>query len=204
VRHNGHVRETATSREAQRRRTRARVLDAAIVEFQRAGTSSADINAIVEAAGVARSTFYFHFPTKEHVLLELIRRDEDYLGEELSQFLESRHDLQAVLEEIIRLVVDLENRWGAALFRDVISLYFSPALAQDEQWSRHPTFVLLAAEIERARIRGELYDDVEAYDGAAFFLIGLHAVLISARETGAARDVVLAKFVKSTLRSLRP
>ena len=202
--HNGTVRETATSREAQRRRTRARVLDAAIVEFQRAGTSSADINAIVEAAGVARSTFYFHFPTKEHVLLELIRRDEDFLGEELSRFLETRHDLAAVLEEIIRLVVELETRWGAALFRDVISLYFSPALAQDEQWSRHPTFVLLAAEIERARIRGELYDDVEAYDGAAFFLIGLHAVLISAREGGPAREVMLKKFVKSTLRSMRP
>jgi hypothetical protein len=73
----------------------------------------------------------------------------------------------------------------------------------DEQWSRHPTFVLLAAEIERARIRGELYDDVEAYDGAAFFLIGLHAVLISARGTGEERDVVLKKFVKSTLRSLQ-
>ncbi|MCV7343232.1 TetR/AcrR family transcriptional regulator [Mycolicibacterium rhodesiae] len=204
MRHNGRVRETATNREAQRRRTRARVLDAAIVEFQRAGSNSADINAIVEAAGVARSTFYFHFPTKEHVLLELIRRDEDYLGEELSRFLETRHDLEAVLTEIIRLVVELENRWGAALFRDVISLYFSPSLVQDEQWSRHPTFVLLAAEVERARIRGELYDDVEAYDAAAFFLIGLHAVLISARDTGTARDVVLEKFVKSTLRSLRP
>lgn len=178
-------------------------MDAAITEFQRAGTNSADINAIVEAAGVARSTFYFHFPTKEHVLLELIRRDEDYLGDELSRFLETRHDLAAVLEEIIRLVVALEERWGAALFRDVISLYFSPGLVPDEQWSRHPTFVLLAAEIERARIRGELYDDVEAYDGAAFFLIGLHAVLISARGTGEERDVVLKKFVKSTLRSLQ-
>ncbi len=164
---------------------------------------SADINAIVEAAGVARSTFYFHFPTKEHVLLELIRRDEDYLAEELSRFLDTRHDLPAVLDEIIRLVVALETRWGAALFRDVISLYFSPAAPKDENWTKHPTFVLLAAEIERARIRGELYDDVDAYDSAAFFLIGLHAQLISARESGSGRDEVLKKFVKSTLRSLQ-
>ena len=81
---------------------------------KRAGANSADINAIVEAAGVARSTFYFHFPTKEHVLLELIRRDEDYLAEELSRFLDTRRDLPAVLDEIIRLVVALENRWGAS------------------------------------------------------------------------------------------
>ena len=163
---NRRVPDTATGREAQRRKTRARVLDAAIVEFQRAGANSADINAIVEAAGVARSTFYFHFPTREHVLLELIRRDEDYLAEELSRFLDARRDLPAVLNEIIRLVVALETRWGAALFRDVISLYFSPAAPKDENWTKHPTFVLLAAEIERARIRGELYDDVEAYDSA--------------------------------------
>jgi TetR/AcrR family transcriptional regulator, repressor for uid operon len=198
------VPETATTREAQRRKTRARVLDAAIVEFQRVGANSADINAIVEAAGVARSTFYFHFPTREHVLLELIRRDEDYLCAELSRFLDTRRDLPAVLNEIIRLVVALESRWGASLFRDVISLYFSPAAPEDENWTKHATFVLLAAEIERARSRGELYDDVEAYDGAAFFLIGLHAILFSVRESGPARDETLKKFVKSTLRSLQP
>ena len=199
----GCVPDTATSREAQRQKTRARVLDAAIVEFQRAGAQSADINAIVEAAGVARSTFYFHFPTKEHVLLELIRRDEDYLAEELSRFLDTRRDLAAVLDEIVRLVLELESRWGAALFRDVISLYFSPTAPKDESWSRHPTFLLLAGEIERARIRGELYDDVGAYDSAAFFLIGVHAQLISAGVPGSGRDEVLRKFVKSTLRSLR-
>lgn len=192
-----------TNREAQRRKTRARVLDAAIVEFQRAGTGSADINAIVEAAGVARSTFYFHFPSKEHVLLELIGRDEDYLAEKLSRFLDVRRDLSAVLHEIIRLVVELENQWGAALFRDVISLYFSPARPEDDKWTKHPTFVLLAAEIERSRVRGVLYDDVDAYHSAAFFLLGLYALLTSARETGAERDDVLTKFVKSTLRSLQ-
>jgi AcrR family transcriptional regulator len=203
VLHNGGVPDTSTGREAQRRKTRARLLDAAVVEFRRAGTNSADINAIVGAAGVARSTFYFHFPTKEHVLLELIRRDEDYLAEELSRFLETRRDLPTVLEEIIRLVVALETLWGAALFRDVISLYFSPARPADDDWTKHPTFVLLAAEIERSRNRGELYDDVDAYHSAAFFLIGLHAQLISSRESGSGRDEVMKKFVRSTLRSLQ-
>src|SRR5512139_794855 len=99
----GRVPNSATQREVQRRNTRARLLDAAIVEFQRAGTGSADINAIVKAAGVARSTFYFHFPTKEHVLLELIRRDEQHLAEELGRFLDTRHDLPTVLTTIIEL-----------------------------------------------------------------------------------------------------
>ena len=180
------------------------MLDAAIEEFRRSGTSSADIKAIVDAAGVSRSTFYFHFPTKEHVLLELIRRDEDRLAEELSRFLDAPHDLPAVLEKIVTLVLALEEQWGAGLFRDVIGLYFSPNKPEPEQWEQHPTFVLLAAEIERARLRGELYDDVDCYDSAAFFLIGVHALLTSHRESGRDRDAVLQKFVTSTLRSLRP
>ncbi|SBS70497.1 Regulatory protein TetR [uncultured Mycobacterium sp.] len=203
MRHNSPVRNSSTGREAQRRRTRARVLGAAIEEFQRAGTSSADINAIVEAAGVSRSTFYFHFPTKEHVLLELIRGDEDRLAEELSRFLDTPHDLPAVLHEIIRLVLDLEKQWGLALFRDVTGLYFSPTLPQEENWLQHPTFVLLAAEIERSRHRGELYDDVDAYSSAAFFLVGLYALLTTNRESNAERLEVLRKFVKSSLRSMQ-
>jgi AcrR family transcriptional regulator len=179
------------------------VLGAAIEEFQRAGTSSADINAIVEAAGVSRSTFYFHFPTKEHVLLELIRGDEDRLAEELSRFLDTPHDLPAVLNEIIRLVLALEKQWGLALFRDVTGLYFSPTLPQEENWLQHPTFVLLAAEIERSRHRGELYDDVDAYSSAAFFLVGLYALLTTNRESNAERHEVLRKFVKSSLRSMQ-
>lgn len=173
------------------------------MEFQRAGTQSADINAIVKAAGVARSTFYFHFPTKEHVLLELIRRDEMRLAEELGRFLDTRHDLPGVLKTIVELVLDLESRWGSALFHDVIRLYFSPPQPEREQWSNHPIFVLLAAEIERSRIRGELYDDVDAYHSAAFFLLGVYALLTTIGEFRSERDVALTKFVTSTLRSLQ-
>lgn len=174
------------------------------MEFQRSGTQAADINAIVKAAGVARSTFYFHFPTKEHVLLELIRRDEVQLTNELGRFLDTRHDLPGVLTTIVELVLDLEHRWGSALFHDVISLYFSPTHPEREQWTNHPIFVLLAAEIERARIRGELYDDVDAYHSAAFFLLGVYALLTTVGESPPERDVVLKKFLTSTLRSLRP
>jgi AcrR family transcriptional regulator len=203
--HNGPVQDGSLTREEQRQRTRARVLDAAIVEFQRSGTNSADIKAIVDAAGVSRSTFYFHFPTKEHVLLELMRQDEARLAQELSRFLDSPHDLPAVLEETVSRVLALEKQWGTRLFREVVGLYFSPTRPGDEEerWGQHPTYVLLAAEIERARHRGELYDDVDCYDSAAFFLIGIHALLISDSYPGTSRDAVLRKFVKSTLRSVQ-
>lgn len=64
-------------------------MGAAIAEFARAGMAEADVSAIVAAAGVAHGTFFFHFPTKEHVLLELERREEDRIAKQFAQFLKS-------------------------------------------------------------------------------------------------------------------
>jgi AcrR family transcriptional regulator len=195
---------TTNKHEAQRRKTRERVLDAATVEFKRAGTAAADINAVVKAAGVSRGTFYFHFPTREHVLHELIRREEARVAEDLARFIDATHELAAVLNEIVRLVVDLEDRWGGALFRDVIGLYFSPTRPEDDEWTDHPTIVLLAAEIMRARNRGEVFPDVDAFHSAVFFLLGLYALLTTMRSGNPGRDGLLDKYVSRELRSLRP
>jgi len=197
------VEPTTNKHEAQRRKTRERVLDAAIVEFTRAGTAAADIKAVVKAAGVSRGTFYFHFPTREHVLLELIRREEARIAGELGTFLDSPHGLEEVFNEIVRLVVDLEDRWGGVLFRDVIGLYFSPTRPEDDEWTDHPTIVLLAGEIVRARNRGDVFSDVDAFHSAVFFLLGLYALLTTMRSNAPGRGGLLMKFVASELRSLR-
>ena len=49
--------------------------------------AAADVGSIVAAAGVAHGTFFFHFPTKEHVLLELEPREEARMAAELGRFL---------------------------------------------------------------------------------------------------------------------
>ena len=64
-------------------------MGAAVAEFKRSGMANADVGAIVSAAGVAHGTFFFHFPTKEHVLLELERREEARMAKQLGQFLKS-------------------------------------------------------------------------------------------------------------------
>ena len=63
--------EKPSGRAVRRQETRQRVYAAAIAEFKRAGMAAADVGVIATEAGVARGTFYFHFPTKEHVLAEL-------------------------------------------------------------------------------------------------------------------------------------
>jgi TetR/AcrR family transcriptional repressor of uid operon len=80
-------RAAVSGRDAQRQQTRQKVYAAALAEFKRTGMAAADVGDIAAAAGVARGTFYFHFPTKEHVLAELERHEEARLVAQLSKFL---------------------------------------------------------------------------------------------------------------------
>ena len=87
-----------SAREAKRLQTRELLLGAAIAEFKRSGMAEADVSAIVAAAGVAHGTFFFHFPTKEHVLLELERREEERIASQFGRFLQSQQDLASALQ----------------------------------------------------------------------------------------------------------
>ena len=115
-----------SSREVKRLQTRERLMGAAIAEFKRAGMAEADVSTIVAAAGVAHGTFFFHFPTKEHVLLELERREEERISKQFTRYVSSTRSLPATLNEAVRLVRDLERRLGAMLFKDFLALHFSP------------------------------------------------------------------------------
>jgi AcrR family transcriptional regulator len=178
-------------------------MGAAIAEFARAGMAEADVSAIVAAAGVAHGTFFFHFPTKEHVLLELERREEDRIAKQFAQFLKSKHDLVSALNEAVRLVVGLERRLGDRLFNDFLALHFSQTRPQTEDGRDHPLIVLVANEIEGAQQRGETDPHVNPMNSAVFFLLGLYALLITTNHwpTGHA---LLEDYVARTLRSLKP
>src|SRR5690242_2438477 len=114
-----------SAREAKRLQTRERLMGAAIAEFKRAGMAEADVGAIVPAAGVAHGTFFFHFPTKEHVLFELEQREEERIAKQLARSISSSHDVSTTLNEAVRLVMGLERRLGAGLFKDFLALHFS-------------------------------------------------------------------------------
>ena len=63
-------------RDTRREQTRRRLYEAALVIFRRDGVDACRIDDIAIAAGVSRGSFYFHYPTKEHVLIEYMRETE--------------------------------------------------------------------------------------------------------------------------------
>jgi AcrR family transcriptional regulator len=192
-----------SAREAKRLQTRERLLGAAVAEFKRSGMAEADVRAIVAAAGVAHGTFFFHFPTKEHVLLELERREEQRMATQLDRFLQSEHDLLSALNEAVRLVAGLERRLGVLLFKDFLALHFSQTRPPAEEGKDHPVIVVVAREIEQAHERGDVDSDVNPMNSAVFFLLGLYA-LLTTTNAWPMQDAMLEDYVTRTLRSLAP
>jgi len=154
----------------------------------------------VTAAGVAHGTFFFHFPTKEHVLLELEHREEERIAKQLSRFADSNHNLASTLKEAVRLVMGLERRLGAVLFKDFLALHFSQTRPVDES-REHPVIVLVAQEIERAQNAGHVDPDVNPMNSAVFFLLGLYALLTTTHDWPA-QGAMLDDYVTRTLRSI--
>jgi AcrR family transcriptional regulator len=189
-------------RMAKRLNTRQRVFDAALSEFQRHGVASADVSAIAAAADVSRGSFYFHFPTKGHVIIELTRRLEQQVAADLDDALAETVELKAALAELIRRVVAEETRLGPVLFREMLNLYFSAPQTSFTDSLEHPITRVVIEQIEKARDRGEVYAAVESLYSAAFFLIGFYGLLVTNQELAPARTLILDKYLSSFCRGL--
>ncbi|MGE2837018.1 TetR family transcriptional regulator [Mycobacterium sp. SMC-4] len=183
--------------------TRERLLGAAVAEFQRAGMAAADISAIVSAAGVAHGTFFFHFPTKEHVLLELEKREEERMAAELARMVATDHKVEDTLHEVLRVLEKVERRLGPRLFKDFLALHFTTKRPPAEAWSSHPFVAAVVEELLRARERGEIPVEVDVVHCGVSFLVGLYALLITMPEDKGARSAALAEYLTTYRYGLR-
>jgi len=163
--------------------------------------TGADVNAIVASAGVAHGTFFFHFPSKEHVLVELESQEEARIAAEFARFLENTSELVTALKEVVGLVAGLEQRLGPLLFKELLALHFSPTRPTKDEWTDHPVIVLLVDEIERARSDGVVHPEVDAFYSATFFLLGIYGVLTTTDDADN-RDTMLQKLVATAVQGL--
>ncbi|MBN2447376.1 MAG: TetR/AcrR family transcriptional regulator [Phycisphaerae bacterium] len=182
-------------REARRLETRARLFDAALKEIARCGLAAADVSAIAAAAGVVRGTFYFHFPTKEHVLVELERNEEIRIVTGLG---EAQSDLSSMLSQLVHRVLDAEHRLGPVVFRDMLGLHFSSTRPVEDEAAQHPLAEFLVRAIARAQHAGQVSPDADAGELGMFFLTGLFALLA----TGADKAAQLSRYVTTIVKGM--
>jgi AcrR family transcriptional regulator len=192
----------STTRQAQRLETRARLFDAAVAEIGRSGLAGADVSAIAAAAGVVRGTFYFHFPTKEHVVVELERAEEARIVAMLDTRTSERDDLVSMLSLLVRDVVAAEQRLGPVVFRDMLGLHFSSTRPVEDELGEHPLAEFVIAAIAQAQAAGRVPPHADAGELGLFFLTGLFALLATGTPASEARAAILDRYVTTIVKGM--
>ena len=189
-------------REVRRLETRARLFDAALAEIGRCGLAGADVSSIASAAGVVRGTFYFHFSTKEHVLVELERNEEARIVTELNLAQTETDDLASVLSQLVRHVVAAERRLGPVVFRDMLGLHFSATRPAEDELSEHPLAEFVIAAITDAQNAGRVPSEADARELGVFFMTGLFALLATGTQDSTTADAIMDRYVVTIVKGM--
>ena len=187
------------SRERQREDTRQRIYDAAMDIFRRDGFDVARVNDVAKAAGVSHGTFYFHFATKDEVLIQCLRASEVRVAA-IIEAVPSDAPLIAVLDAA-SLAITQEWEGDPRLFPDVamvaarhlfrghvtqMAVHEGPAsgpvsrpTAANPPPAKSLTAEVLAARFAAAAERGELSGLLPAEVLANLCLVNLFAATLS-------------------------
>ncbi len=186
-----------TARDRQRDRTRGRLFESAIEAFRREGFDRTSVSTIAKRAGVSRASFYFHFPTKEHVLLALQWNLERGVVEQLAGVTGLRSAMRVFVDGLI----EAEDGIGdPQLFRDMLRVYVRrpEGLPLDDQ-----PFPLVR-EIGRRFAEGARNDDLRAglepAQAARLFLTSVFGYLIATDAPPASRrqdlEVLMSLYIE--------
>jgi len=163
-------------REQRSLATRRRIYEAALAEFRRVGFDATSIARIAVRAGVSRPSFYFHFPSKQHVLLEL----QWVLENEVVGRIAEHADPEAALHAFVDALLRVRDRIGRKdLFRDILHNWVRPP--DDVDWREQPMPAVdeVRRRFEQARAAGRLPADPGPERTTVLFLTGVFGYLIA-------------------------
>ncbi len=152
--------------------TRARIFEAALAEFRDAGVDRASIARICREAGVSRPTFYSHFPTKAHVLLELQYSVQVGLAERLKRC----RSLRDAFAEVVNSLLEAEQSVGSAeLFRAMLTSALGDSASPSDP-DAFPSLAELARHFEDGSARGELRPGIDPQRASLLCLVSVFGV----------------------------
>jgi len=191
-------------RDQQREETRNRLFEAAIAEFRRTGFAEAQIDDIVRAANVARGTFYFHFPTKDHVLVELQRRGQERIVERLAGLRRRPLAVKSFLQQLVdAMIAESATAAEPSLQRELFALYARQPMALDGL--DYPLLEAVTQFFREAQERGEVRSDLMPSELTAIFLTSLFGVLLGNKEgMGPALRAPLKRVIDVFVRGVAP
>ncbi|MEW9555876.1 TetR/AcrR family transcriptional regulator [Nonomuraea sp. NPDC050783] len=141
------------------------LLIAAALVFER-GYAGLSIDEVAERAGVAKTTLYRRWPTKDHLAVAVVARLQE--DDEITDTGDIRADLVTYLEKIATALNRMRAAGGRAGPSAGVVAELAAAAARHEDIGRlarrqyAERNALALALIERARVRGELRADLDA------------------------------------------
>lgn len=187
-------------REKKKALTRQAIIDAAGKLFSMRGFDATSIDEICHAADVVKGTFYYHFKSKEDLVIELRRAMTSQLEEYVIGELNSGKPPLDVLRDL--MIRDArwteQNEELAVIFISQIYMNRAASLKNPD----HPPSVLrgalrrpVSAVVEAAQKAGQLRADLDAAELSemifGFYIHGKRCWLNNARKPGALEPAVL-------------
>jgi TetR/AcrR family transcriptional repressor of uid operon len=165
----GQAGERLTERGRQREETRRRVREVALDVIRRDGLGDARVDEIARIAGVSRGTVYFHYPTKEHVVAEVLAEAEGRVAAAIADVPRGA-PIADVLEAFCAAFAREWDR-EAQLFPSVAAVAVRGAAVTMRSKELDPVHRALAARFKSAGERGELTGAVRSTVLANVFLV---------------------------------
>lgn len=139
-----------------------RVFDAAIAEFGRVGVEKARVSDICDAAGVAKGTFFFHFATKDDVLLERQRHISEAMARRIERELGEVATASAFIQRLIAIVLEEHAAVGNPELVRQINLAIVRRAGSPMLGAQHTAFgTALAAQVQHLVQAGVLRSDTD-------------------------------------------
>lgn len=197
-------RSLRTERDRQREATKDRLYEAALEVFRKEGVDRARVDDIARAAGVSRGTFYFHFPSKDDVLLRRLSVSQTHISGELA-----RIDASASLREVLeRCAREIASEWenDPALLREIGTVALKlTAQNLPEATRQHPVQLALIPRFDAALDRGEIGQLIPAELMTEFFLVNLFGAALNwVGNPIAPLELILLSVVDFFLRAASP
>jgi len=190
-----------TPRERKRDLTRARLFDAALEEFHKVGFDRSSVSRIARKAGVSRASFYFYFPTKEHVLMELQWSLELRMAERIA----GCRSLRAALQQLVEGAIEVEGSVGdAELFRDMLKIHVRKPDGLPLEDLQSPVLDELRRQFVAGAANQELRVGLEPEQATNLCLTSFFGFLISTAESSATRRADLEALVSLYLEDGAP
>ena len=163
----------APTRDRKGDRTRERLFQAALAEFRESGFEAASVGAIAQRAGTSRASFYFHYPSKEAVLLDLQWRVEMSVVEQTQGTVGLREFLAALIEAICTADAGIA---AGGLLRVTLGVYIRQPAGLDLSEQPFPLMMEVARRFVTAR-DGALRPGLAPEQATEIFLASLFGLV---------------------------